>query len=109
MPRERRRRGILLRLLESRVLVAAGTISYSIFLWHEPLIRWMKAHGLVLTGPGGFVANTLALAAITVVLSALTYRYVEAPAMRLKFKGRTPRGSDVPSRTEVQVAPTTLS
>jgi peptidoglycan/LPS O-acetylase OafA/YrhL len=109
LPRERQRRGILLRLLESRVLVATGTISYSIFLWHEPLVRWLKAHGLVLSGPGGFVANTLVLAVITVVLSALTYRYVEAPAMRLKFKGRSPRGSDEPSHTEVQVAPTALS
>ena len=105
LPREGHRRGILLRVLETRPLVAAGTISYSIFLWHGPLVRWMNEHDLVLPGPGGLLANTLALAVITVGLSTLTYRYVEAPALRFRLSGRPPRRRDELSRAEVQAAP----
>lgn len=38
----RRAPGRLLRFLETRVLIAAGLISYPAFLWHEPLLRWLR-------------------------------------------------------------------
>jgi peptidoglycan/LPS O-acetylase OafA/YrhL len=68
-------------LLDSRPLVAIGLASYSLFLWHEPLVHWLREQGLTLDGTGGFVVNLVVLAMVTGLLSWLTYRYVEAPAM----------------------------
>jgi peptidoglycan/LPS O-acetylase OafA/YrhL len=80
----------LLRFLETRPLVGAGLVSYSIFLWHEPLIRWLQEHHLTVDGGWGFGVNVLAAGLATAVLSTLTYVFVEAPAMRLKLQRRLP-------------------
>jgi peptidoglycan/LPS O-acetylase OafA/YrhL len=68
-------------LLDSRPLVAMGLASYSLFLWHEPMVHWLREQGLTLNGSGGFVVNLVVLAVIAGLLSSLTYRYVEVPAM----------------------------
>jgi peptidoglycan/LPS O-acetylase OafA/YrhL len=74
----------LVRLLETRPLVAAGVISYSVFLWHEPLIHALRDHGLMFTGASGLLINLAIVIPLTAVLSALTYYLVEAPAVHLK-------------------------
>jgi peptidoglycan/LPS O-acetylase OafA/YrhL len=68
-------------LLDSRPLVAIGLVSYSLFLWHEPLAHWLREQSLTLAGTGGLVVNLVVLAIVTGLLSWLTYRYVEVPAM----------------------------
>jgi peptidoglycan/LPS O-acetylase OafA/YrhL len=83
--------GLLVRVLESRPFVAAGVVSYSIFLWQEPLIRWADSTGLTLAGRGGFFVNLALVAVLTGMASMLTYRFVEAPALRLKFRDRRER------------------
>jgi peptidoglycan/LPS O-acetylase OafA/YrhL len=88
----------LLRVLESRPLVATGVISYSLFLWHEPLVRWLEAHGLTFAGAGGFFINLVVLGTLAWLLSALTYRYVELPALRRKSRRAR-------AREPVQVVP----
>jgi peptidoglycan/LPS O-acetylase OafA/YrhL len=75
---------LLVRVLESRPLVATGVISYSLFLWHEPLARWLEAHGLTMAGSGGLAVNVVVLFTVAWLLSALTYRFVELPALRRK-------------------------
>lgn len=77
---------LLVRMLETRAFVWAGLVSYSVFLWHEPLVHWLEAHGLTAPGTMGFVTNTLLLLGITVTFSALTYRWVELPAVRRKVR-----------------------
>jgi peptidoglycan/LPS O-acetylase OafA/YrhL len=74
----------LVRLLDTRAFVVLGLMSYSIFLWHDPLIRWLRDHGLTLGGATGFFVNLGVASVITLALATLTYRYVEAPALRLK-------------------------
>jgi peptidoglycan/LPS O-acetylase OafA/YrhL len=71
-------------VLEMRPLVRLGLISYSVFLWHEPLIRCLQVHRLTAAGPSGLAANTLFLLGICVALSTVTYRWVELPALRQK-------------------------
>jgi peptidoglycan/LPS O-acetylase OafA/YrhL len=78
----------LVRLLEGRFIVAVGVVSYSLFLWQVPLIFWLREQGLTLPGPAGFAANVALAGALTFVLSALTYRYFEFPALRRKAKTR---------------------
>lgn len=75
-------------VLESPVLVAVGVVSYSVFLWHVPLIDWFAAHGLTLPGWGGLILNTLIVAVPVGALSALTYHFVEKPALRRKHSMR---------------------
>lgn len=89
----------LQRVLEWRVVVAAGLISYSVFLWNEPTIRWLTEHGFTVGGWSGLAFN---LALATVVIAALsytTYRLVELPALRRK---RRPTPMDA---AQVEAAP----
>lgn len=97
---------LLVRLLESRPLVATGVISYSLFLWHEPLTRWLEAQGLTLGGAGGFFVNLAVLFTLAWLLSALTYRYVELPALRRKsLRARVPEPTAPIPAQQIQAAP----
>jgi len=75
--------------LTQRWTVAAGRRSYSVFLWNYPVLAFLSTNNLLAGGNdvGGFLLNLLIVAPTIAVLSALTYRFVEAPALRLK--GRT--------------------
>jgi peptidoglycan/LPS O-acetylase OafA/YrhL len=98
LPGQEARRTLLLRFLESPPFVAAGVASYSVFLWHEPLIRWLDGKGVGIAGAAGFVLNLVLAVAIIGVASAITYRFVEAPALRFKFAVRRgPRQAMIPA------------
>jgi peptidoglycan/LPS O-acetylase OafA/YrhL len=86
----------LLRVLDSRVLVATGLASYSVFLWNVPILALMQRWGLVWGGYAGFVPTLALLAVLTAAVATISYRYVEAPAMAL---ARRP-----PTRSRVHVA-----
>jgi peptidoglycan/LPS O-acetylase OafA/YrhL len=79
---------LLTRLLETRVLVAVGLASYSLFLWHEPVVRLLEREHLTARGASGFWINLVVLGLASGGLSALTYRWVERPA--LGHKARDP-------------------
>ncbi len=63
------------RLLGTAPLVAIGLISYSLYLWHWPIIALWRYRSLGELGPGG-AAFCLAL---TFVLSVASWRLVEQP------------------------------
>jgi peptidoglycan/LPS O-acetylase OafA/YrhL len=88
LPPHAPRSSFLLKVLETRPLVWLGLVSYSVFLWHEPLVRWLQAHDLVVSGSSGFLINVVVLATITFALSAATYYCVEKPSLRLKHSRR---------------------
>jgi peptidoglycan/LPS O-acetylase OafA/YrhL len=61
------------RVLSARVLVAVGLISYSLYLWHWPVLVLYKAlHPL----DGGAGVEVLG---VSVLLAAISWRYVEQP------------------------------
>jgi peptidoglycan/LPS O-acetylase OafA/YrhL len=91
-----------LRFLESGPLVAVGVVSYSVFLWHLPVIVWLSDHGLTVAGWGGLLVNTAIVAVVVGALSALTYHFVERPALRYKRSMRVPRS--VPTAAGAQPA-----
>jgi peptidoglycan/LPS O-acetylase OafA/YrhL len=86
------------RFLRSRWTLAAGRHSYSVFLWNYPLLAFLSAQGLLAGGhgAGAFVANLAVAAPVIAVLSMLTYRFVEAPALRLKQRESTASARVVP-------------
>jgi peptidoglycan/LPS O-acetylase OafA/YrhL len=81
----------LTRLFDSRPIATVGLASYSVFLWHGPVIDVLREHGLTASGRQGFLLNLGLVLAVTGVLSLLTYRYVERPALRLKARRRDRR------------------
>ncbi len=84
--------------LAGRWTVAAGRRSYSVFLWNYPLLVFLSTRHVLAggNGAGAFLLN-LAIAVPTIaILSALTYRFVEAPALRLKQRRRS-RAAAVPA------------
>jgi peptidoglycan/LPS O-acetylase OafA/YrhL len=104
LPAEAAQQSFFVRALEWRPLVFAGVISYSIFLWHEPLIRWLHGHGLTVGGGAGFLVNLVVVGIVTGLASALTYHFVEAPALRLKFRQRDRARQPVPA-AQIEAAP----
>jgi peptidoglycan/LPS O-acetylase OafA/YrhL len=80
--------GVPRRILCSKPLVATGLASYSLFLWHDPLLRALRDHGLTQGGTAGFVVNLALVGAVAGVASALTYNLVERPALSLKHAWR---------------------
>lgn len=62
-----------------------GLISYSVYLWHVPLIWLIQRHGWAFgDSVAGFFGNLIIVLLATLALATVTYRLVEAPALRLK-------------------------
>lgn len=72
--------------LDWRPIAFVGVVSYSVYLWHMPVITMLRLHDLSLNGRIGFLVMAPTVFALTLAASALTYRYVEAPAMRRKLR-----------------------
>jgi peptidoglycan/LPS O-acetylase OafA/YrhL len=77
--------------LEARPIVWVGVVSYSLFLWHEPIIWWLRDRGMLASGSGvaGFLLNLVIVGTVSLALSALTYKLVELPALRRKARTAT--------------------
>jgi peptidoglycan/LPS O-acetylase OafA/YrhL len=87
----------LVRVLTWRPIVAVGLASYSVFLWHDPFVRYFRDAGWTLSGRTGFAVNLLMIAALTGVLATLSYRFVEKPAQARKRVWQRGRTESVPS------------
>lgn len=86
------RRSRLVGGLDSSIPIGIGVISYSVYLWHVPVMLWLRGHGLTSGhNPGGFVLNLALAATVTGALSWATYRLVEKPALKLKAHSRAAR------------------
>lgn len=66
------------RLLASRVFVGVGLVSYSAYLWHQPLLSFARHRSL--TEPGEMVIASIIV--LTFGLAYVTWRYVETPFRR---------------------------
>ena len=74
------------RVLSIRPLAYLGLISYSIYLWHMPVILVLRRWGVHADDAASLVVALAAVVPATVALSALTYHFVEAPAMARKHR-----------------------
>jgi peptidoglycan/LPS O-acetylase OafA/YrhL len=74
------------RFLDSAPMEHAGVISYSVYLWHYPLALFLlrEVPGLGFSTLGGFLVALLVVTAATLVMSEITYRLVEKPALERK-------------------------
>ncbi|GFE66223.1 acyltransferase family protein [Litoreibacter roseus] len=72
------------RLLATKPLVAIGLISYSTYLWHQPLYAFARISGENLPDP----RLLLSLGAFSFGLGFLTWRFVERPFRQRSFLSR---------------------
>lgn len=81
----------LLRLFANPVALYLGTVSYGIYLWHNPLLRWLVRA----LPPGEDYALPWLLPAcvgLTVAVAALSWRWVEQPVIaRVRLALTRPR------------------
>lgn len=68
--------GVVHVALGARPLVHIGQLSYSLYLWHWPVIVFANEHGLDWVGP----TDKLAILALTYLLAYASFRWVEVPA-----------------------------
>lgn len=61
-----------------------GLISYSLYLWHEPILLYLDKRWLSFYDPLGFVFSTLILIGISVGAAWLSYLTLEYPTMLLR-------------------------
>ena len=66
---------IVYSIFSNRVFVAIGLMSYSIYLWHQPLFAFMKYR--MLDEPSAFTSLVLIL--FVFIISFLSWKFVEAP------------------------------
>lgn len=68
-------KGIVKRFLGARILVGIGLISYSLYLWHQPLLAFSRYHLQAdLT-----VRYSLVILLVTFILSLASWRFIEKP------------------------------
>lgn len=63
------------KLLSTRPFVGIGLISYSAYLWHQPIFAFAKVISLGVLSQGMVVS----LLCLTFILSVITFRYIETP------------------------------
>jgi len=81
-------------LLTARWLTAAGLVSYSLFIWHEPVMLQLHNAGLLPTGQSGFLPALLIVFLVAAPVAAASYWLIEYPASllgRLKDHRGRPR------------------
>src|SRR4051794_7542756 len=76
-----RRQQWSVRALDARWLATLGTASYSLYLWHGPIIESLSRASWM---PGGFLPLAAVGAAVCCAIALLSYRVVEAPFLRLR-------------------------
>ena len=101
------RGGVLVRLLGARPLVAAGAVSYGIYLWHWPLQRWWSDQardaGISVLGNSTLTVLCVGLP-ITLLAASISYRVVELPFLKRKEAVRraAPTPAPTPAHTPAQ-------
>jgi peptidoglycan/LPS O-acetylase OafA/YrhL len=73
------------RLLSTKVFVGIGLISYSAYLWHQPLFAFARIR--LLEEPSAILMATLSV--LSLMLAGLSWRFVEAPFRNKEFCSRS--------------------
>ncbi len=73
---------IITKILSTKLFVGIGLISYSLYLWHYPIFAFARITDFI----QGSSLNKVLLGIIVVILSTLSYYFVERPARNKKNK-----------------------
>ena len=70
------------RLLAWRPVAFIGLISYSLYLWHWPIIVFQRAGGMLLNRADLTLGAKAFVAAVSIAVAALSWKFVEQPFRR---------------------------
>jgi peptidoglycan/LPS O-acetylase OafA/YrhL len=104
------RPGPLVRVLEWRPLAAVGVASYSLYLWHAPIVIWLggghyDGAALRFTVPGWSFPGLLAVALpLAIAVALVSYRVIEAPFLRLRRRWSPAAAEAAPAAQNLPVA-----
>ena len=73
---------IITKMLSTRLFVGTGLISYSLYLWHYPIFAFTR----MIDFTQGSLLNKLFLGIIIIILSTLSYYFIEKPFRNKKNK-----------------------
>jgi peptidoglycan/LPS O-acetylase OafA/YrhL len=79
-------------ILSSKLAVFVGLISYPLYLWHWPILSFMR----IATSTWGVKISRLQKGAMIIVaflLASLTYRFIELPIRHVKYRERRRKGA----------------
>lgn len=83
-------RGRLVRVLDWRPLAAIGVASYSLYLWHDPIVvRLATLHHI----PHGYVPQLFIAGGISIVVALVSYRLIESPFLALRRQWSSARAT----------------
>ena len=72
---------IITKILSSKIIVGIGLISYSLYLWHYPIFAFARISNLI----QGEIYNKLLLGMTILILSIISYKYIEQPFRNKKI------------------------
>ena len=84
------------RILSSKALVWLGDRSYSVYLWHWPVLTLGGSYGL-----GASILGVMAMLMITVLLATVSYKLVEKPFWKGRYSHGAPRAVTLSSALAV--------
>ena len=90
---------VLNRVLESRPFVWVGDRSYSLYLWHWPVLLLGDSFGLTRS-----IVGVVTLVAISLLLAHFSYRLIELPFWKGRFSSAAPSRTVVASVAVVAIA-----
>jgi hypothetical protein len=73
---------LITKILSSKLFVGIGLISYSLYLWHYPLFAFAR----ITEFTQGSLFNKLFLVAIIVILTIVSYYFIERPFRNKRYK-----------------------
>ena len=88
------RPGLPVKALDARWLGALGIASYSLYLWHEPIIHALATSSWV---PDGFVPVLLIGVVVCCAVALASYRLIESPFLRLRRTWSARRATTAPT------------
>jgi peptidoglycan/LPS O-acetylase OafA/YrhL len=93
------RPGLARRTLASRPFVWLGVVSYSFYLWHQPIIKAVPKRWYALHGPWASFATISLELGLSLVAAAISFRFVERPGILLgrRFRGLRRAGQVTPA------------
>lgn len=73
-------------LFANRIMVYAGLVSYSVYLWHYPILVWMRSQPFMQSvGDYGLAVLLLVGLPATLAVASISYFLVERPFLRLRL------------------------
>lgn len=96
------RQGRIVKLLDGRIIAALGAASYSLYLWHGPLIERLSKQSWM---PGGFVPLLVVGLVVCCTIAVVSFRIIESPFLRLRRSWSSSRLPAEPAMVPFPAAP----